>query len=91
MSWYRDLIIIIGGSIATLALVLITVMVFLLWRRMGPLISSMDATAKTMAEVSSQIVNPMARILAVFQIITSVMDTAIKLFRDKGKEGEKHV
>ena len=70
IEFFRDLVICIFGLSATVAVVILVVLAFLLYSRLKPLLDSMKQTARTVARVSSAVENELAGPLA--QIISFV-------------------
>jgi len=89
LSWWRDLVIVIWGLITSIAAVCICIVVFLLYKKLVPLIEDADivvgkvgdAVDYTRQEVISPIVQFTSAILGVAQAITLVAD----IFKKKEK------
>ena len=71
IEWFRDLIIIIWGIGATVVMLLIGVLAFLLYRRIRPALDSLKATTKTVENITSvvgeQVAGPLAKVAAFVQ------------------------
>lgn len=85
IEWFRDLVISIFGVGATLVIILIGVLAFLLYRRLRPILNSVKSTTKTIENISScveeEVSRPLARLAAFFQGISQ----AISLFNKFSK------
>ena len=82
LSWWRDLVIVIWGLITTIAAVCICVIVFLLYKKLVPLVEDAnivvgkvgDVVDYTREEVISPVVQFASAILGVVQGVTLVAD-----------------
>ena len=92
IEWFRDLAIIILGLGATAAIIFIGVLVFLLYRKLRPILNSVKATTKTVENISSsveeEVSRPLAQLAAFIQGISQVVSLVSKFSRRKG--GEKN-
>ena len=89
LSWWRDLVIVIWGLITTIAVICICILVFLLYKKLVPLVEDAnivvgkvgDVVDYTREEVISPVVQFTSAILGVAQAITLVAD----IFKKKEK------
>lgn len=93
IEWFRDLVISIFGLGATVALIFIAVLAFLLYRKLRPILNSLKATTKTVEDISStveeEVSRPLAQIAAFVQGISKVVSLVSRFSRRKegGKDG----
>jgi len=89
IEWFRDLAVSILGIGVTVVIVFIGVLIFLLYRKISPILDSVKTTSRTIRNISSsmerEITSPLAKIAALVQGISQ----AINLFsrfsnREKG-------
>lgn len=80
IEWFRDLAVGILGIGVTIVAVFTGVLMFLLYRKISPILDSIKATSKTIRNISSsmeeEITSPLAKIAALVQGISQ----AINLF-----------
>lgn len=80
IEWFRDLAVGILGIGVTIVVVFTGVLMFLLYRKISPILDSIKATSKTIRNISSsmeeEITSPLAKIAALVQGISQ----AINLF-----------
>ena len=90
IEWYRDLFICILGIGATLAIIFIAVLVFLLYRKLIPILDSLKATTKTVENLSScvqaEVAGPLAQVAAFVQGIRQTIGL-VNRFTRKKEEG----
>lgn len=86
IDWYRDLVLIIFGSVSSLVMIYFAIELYRFSRKVGPILNSIEHTAKVLEEVSVQIVNPMVQIMAIIQLISRGIGAVSNLF----KKGEEH-
>lgn len=91
IDWFRDLIISISGVVATVVLIFIAVLLFLLYRKTSSILDSMQVASTTVQRITSYVgggvVKPLIQVVAVAQGIREGIETMSKLF--KKKEGGK--
>jgi len=89
MAWYRDLVICVWGVVATLAVIMVGVLSFLLYRKLRPILNTLEATSNTINDITStvkdEVVAPVVRIVALIKGINQGIDLVSSIFR-KGKE-----
>jgi len=90
IDWYRDLVIIISGVVLFVTLILITALLYSLYRRVTAALDSINATTKTIHEITScvgdEVVKPMIQMAALVQGIRQGVDTVSKFFKKKGEK-----
>ncbi len=71
MEWFRDLVIVIFGLGATVAVVIFVVMAFVLFYRIRPILDSIRATTKTVENLShsveEEVAKPLAQVISFIQ------------------------
>lgn len=93
IEWFRDLAIVILGLGATVVLIFIGVLAFLLYRKFRPILNSLKATTKTVENISStveeEVSRPLAQVAAFVQGISQVVSLVSRFSRRKegGKDG----
>ena len=89
MAWYRDLVICVWGVVATLAVIMVCVLSFLLYRKLRPILNTLEATSNTINDITStvkdEVVAPVVQIAALIKGINQGIDLVSSIFR-KGKE-----
>lgn len=93
IEWFRDLAIVILGLGATVVLIFIGVLAFLLYRKLRPILNSLKATTKTVENISStveeEVSRPLAQVAAFVQGISQAVSLVSRFSRRKkgGKDG----
>ena len=89
MAWYRDLVICVWGVVATLAVIMVGVLSFLLYRKLRPILNTLEATSNTINDITStvkdEVVAPVVQVAALIKGISQGIDLVSSIFR-KGKE-----
>jgi uncharacterized protein YoxC len=80
IEWFRDLVLCIFGLSATVAVIIIVVLSFLLYFRLKPLLNSMKKTVGTVAKITDTVENEMAGPLAQIASFVQGVRQAIGLF-----------
>ena len=92
IEWFRDLAVCIFGLGATVAIVFIAVLAFLLYRKLKPILDSIKATTKTVENISScveeEVASPLVQVAAFVQGIRQAVGLVSRF--SKGKEGGKN-
>ena len=92
LSSWRDIILIIWGLVATIAIVFISVIMFLFYRRTISLLDSMDIMVSRVSEIvdyaEKEIVRPVKQIGSMFQGIAQGIGVFSSLFRKKEDQDE---
>lgn len=90
VEWFRDLVIIIFGLIASGVLVLIAITAFLLYRQMRTIQSSMKNTLaiiERVSRVTSEVLQPLVQVLSLISGIREGIESMTRLFREKKGDG----
>lgn len=91
IAWFRDLVLCILGLGATLVVIFIAVLAFLFYKRCKPILDSLEATTKSVenltSAVESKVAGPLAQIGAVIQGINQAIGL-IKIFTQRKKEDD---
>ena len=87
IEWFRDLVVCIFGLGATVALIFMSVLALLLYRKIRPILDSSKATVKTVENISScveeEVARPLAQIVAFVQGITQAVSLFSRFSRKK--------
>ncbi len=91
IEWFRDLVVSIFGVGATIVIIFIGVLAFLLYRKLRPILNSLKAATKTVENISStveeEVSRPLARLAAFIQGISQAVSFVSRFSRRK--EGGK--
>lgn len=91
IEWFRDLVVSIFSLGATIVIIFIGVVAFLLYRKLRPILNSLKATTKTVENISStveeEVSRPLAQLAAFIQGISQAVSLVSKFSRRK--EGGK--
>ena len=89
IEWFRDLAVCIFGLGATVVLIFLAVLAFLLYRRLSPVLDSMKATTKTVENLSScveaEVAKPLAQVAAFVQGIRQAV-SLVRRFTERKEE-----
>jgi hypothetical protein len=92
IEWYRDLVIIVVGIVASATLVIMATTDLLLYRRLRKILGSLEAVIKNIEcisfELEDQIVRPITQVMSVFAGIRAGMNSVSRLFGKENKGGE---
>ncbi len=92
IGWFRDLAIIILVVVATVVLIVFTVLAFSLYRRIRLILDSVKTVSRTVKQISSyvgeEVVKPVVQIATLVQGIRQGIDSVSKLFKRKGGRDE---
>ena len=94
LSWWRDLVIVVWAGIATVALVFVCIIVFLLYRRLVPLMKSADMVLESADSVVNkvgdvvdytrqEVISPVVQLGSAVQGIAQGITLIVDLFRKK--------
>jgi len=90
IEWFRDLVVCIFGLGATIAVIFIAVVVFLLYRRLRPVLDSLKATTKTVENLSTcvevEVAKPLAQVAAFVQGIRQAVSLASRFTKRKEED-----
>jgi hypothetical protein len=90
IEWSRDLVIIIFGIGATVAVIILVVLAFMFYFRLKPLLDSMKKTAGTVAKITStvetEMAGPMAQIISFVQGIRQAIGLFQRFFKKEEEE-----
>ena len=89
--WYRDLAVCVLGFGATVVILFIGVVVFLLYLKLKPILDSVKATTKTVEKISSaveeEVAGPLIQVAAFVQGISQAVGLVGRFSKGK-KEGK---
>jgi NADH:ubiquinone oxidoreductase subunit K len=99
LSWWRDLAIVVWAGIATIALIIISIIVLLMYRRLVPLMESAgtvmqsaDIVVNKIGDVvdytREEVISPVVRVGSAVQGIAQGIGLIADLFRKKEKQHE---
>jgi len=94
LSWWRDLAIVVWAGIATVALIFVCIIVFLLYRRLVPLMKSADMVLESADSVVNkvgdvvdytrqEVISPVVQLGNAVQGIAQGITLIVDLFRKK--------
>ncbi len=87
IEWFRDLVVSIFGIGATVVIIFIGVIAFLLYRKLRPILNSLKATTKTVESISStveeEVSRPLAQLAAFIQGIRQAVSLVSRFSRRK--------
>jgi hypothetical protein len=93
IEWFRDLVVCIFGLGATVAVIFIAVLAFLLYRRLRPVLDSLKATTKTVENLSScvevEVARPLAQVAAFVQGIRQAVSLVSGFTKRKEGDGDE--
>ena len=93
IEWFRDLVVSIFSLGATVVIIFMGVLAFLLYRKLRPILNSLKATTKTVENISScveeEVARPLAQLAAFIQGISQAVSLVSRFSRRKegGKDG----
>ena len=87
IAWFRDLVICVWGLVATLLLIFLAVLVFLLYRKAKVVLNSIEMASSTIWRISctveDEIVKPVVQIVSLVQGIRLGVDFLSRFFKKK--------
>ena len=87
IEWFRDLVISILGVGATVVIIFIGVLAFLLYRKLRPILNSVKSVTKTVENISScveeEMSGPLAKLAAFVQGISQAISLVGKFSKRK--------
>ena len=90
IEWFRDLVICIFGLGATVVILALAVLAFMIYFRTKPIVNSVKATTKTVENISTtvevEVARPLAQVAAFVQGIRQAINLASQF---KKKEAER--
>ena len=93
MSWWRDLVIVVWGLIATIAVTFLCVIVYLFYRRTMSILRSADSLVAKMNEVvdytGDKILKPAMQFGSVVQGLVQGIGLFAKIFKKKEEEPDE--
>ncbi len=92
ISWWRDLVIVIWGVVATVAVVIVAIVMFLLYRKISTIMDSMDyVLAKTSGIIDyaeQEVLKPVIQLGTIVQGFVSSAGFFANLFKRKEERDE---
>jgi uncharacterized protein YoxC len=89
IEWFRDLVVCIFGLGVTISVIFMAVLSFLLYKRLRPILDSLEATTKTVENLSSGVEAEVARPLAQVVAFVQGIHQAVGLVRQFTKRREE--
>jgi hypothetical protein len=93
IEWFRDLVVCIYGLGTVIAVIFIAVLVFLLYRRLMPILDSLKATTKTVEDLSScvevEVARPLAQVAAFIQGIRQAVSLVSRFTKKKEEDSDE--
>jgi len=93
IEWFRDLVLCIFGLGATVVVIFLAVLAFLLYRRLRPILNSVKATTKTVEDLSScvevEVARPLAQVAAFIQGIRQAVGLVSRFTKKKEEDGDE--
>ncbi len=93
IEWFRDLVVCIFGLGATVVVLFLAVLAFLLYRRLRPILDSVKATTKTVENLSStvetEVARPLAQVAAFVQGIRQAINMVSRFTKKKGEDTDE--
>ncbi len=90
IEWFRDLVIIIFGLGAVIALLGLALVAFLCYRRMKPILESLRESIKTVENISKcvevEVARPLAQVAAFVQGIRQAVNMVNRLTKKKEED-----
>ncbi len=90
IDWFRDLVICIFGLGATVVVIFLAVLAFLLYLRVRPILDSVKTTTKTVENISScveeEVVKPLAQVAAFVQGIRQAVSLVGRFTKKKEED-----
>ena len=93
IEWFRDLVVCIFGLGATIVVIFLAVLAFLLYRRLRPVLDSLKATTKTVENLSScveaEVARPLAQVAAFVQGIRQAVGLVSRFTQKKEEDRDE--
>lgn len=90
IAWFRDLVVCIFGLGTTVAVVVIAVLAFILYRRLSPVLDSLKTATRTVENLSScveaEVARPLAQVVAFIQGIRQAVGLVRRFTKRKGED-----
>ncbi|MFC1928942.1 hypothetical protein ACFLXK_05020 [Chloroflexota bacterium] len=93
IDWFRDLVISIFGIVATVVSIFVAILSYSLYRKIGPILKSINKSAANIQKLSSyagnEVAQPLIQVAAMIQGVRRGIGAVSKIF--KNKKGGKDV
>ncbi len=90
IEWFRDLVICIFGLGATLCVIFLGVLAFILYCRLMPILDSVKKTTKTVqnftSRVEEEVAGPLAKVVSFVQGVRAAVGMVGRLTKDKEED-----
>ncbi len=92
ISWWRDLVIVIWGIVATIAVVVVAIVMFLLYRKISTLMDSMDYVMAKTSDIidyaEQEVLKPVIQLGTIVKGFVSGASFFANLFKRKEEKDE---
>ena len=92
IEWFRDLVVCIFGLGATIAVIFLAVLAFILYRNLRPILDSLKSTTKTVENLSicveTEVARPLAQVAAFIQGIRQAVSLVSRFKKKKEVDGD---
>ena len=79
IEWLRDLVIVIFGLSSTIVVIMLGIVAYKLYKKVGPVLDSVKSTARTAEDISSCVRDTIATPLALIASFSKGLSTALKM------------
>jgi len=90
IEWFRDLVVCIFGLGATVAVIILVVLAFILFVKIKPILDSVKATTRTVENISScveeEVAKPLAQVAAFVQGIRQAVGLVSRFTKKKEED-----
>lgn len=90
IEWFRDLVVCIFGIGATAAAIIFTVLAFVVYFRVKPILDSMKTTARAVENISTsveeEVVKPIAQLAGLIQGVRQAIGLVRRFTKDKEED-----
>ena len=92
LSWWRDLVIVVWGLITTIVVICIAILIFLLYKKLVPLIKNADTVVSKVGDVvdytREEVISPVVQFTSTVEGIVRGITLIADIFRKKDKSDE---
>jgi hypothetical protein len=90
IEWFRDLVICIFGLGATLVVIFLGVLAFMLYRRLRPILDNVRNTTQTVQDFTSrveeEVAGPLSKVVSFIQGVRAAVGMVGRFTKNKGEE-----
>ena len=92
ITWWRDLIIVIWGLVATVAVVIITIIAYLFYKKVSTLLDSADYAVAKASDIldyaEEEVLKPVIQLGTILQGVVQGVSFFSNIFNKKGEKDE---